>query len=169
MWVLRHSPCSQNNMKSSFWNLSVTCSTLCFHSPRVPFLSLPCSAFRLLPCGHREVSELASPGPPLSFRVSLLPLLLIEAQQDVAPVLRRLREKHLESFPLDMGWPLQPLPTAVSNPRFGATGPVAWWPGPGLQTTPLAPVCCPEDGARGRGCPAEPWCPVLFLGLQQVR
>lgn len=69
--MLRHSPRSQNNTKSSFWNLSITSSALCFYSLHVPFLSLPCSAFRLLPCAHRAVSELASPGPLLSFRVSL--------------------------------------------------------------------------------------------------
>lgn len=63
-------PCSQNNTKSSFWNLSITSSALCFYSLHVPFLSLPCSAFQLLPCAHRAVSELASRGPLLSFRVS---------------------------------------------------------------------------------------------------
>lgn len=91
----------------------------------------------------------------------LLPL-LVEAQPGVAPVLRRLREKHPERFPFETGWPLQPLPTAVSNPRSGATCPAARWLG-------AAPACCPEDGAVGRGGSAELADRVPFLGPQQSR
>lgn len=98
----------------------------------------------------------------------LLPL-LIEAQPGVAPVLRRLREKHLECFPFETGWPLQPLPTAMSNPRFGATRPPAWWLGAGLRTAPPAPACCPGDGAAGRGGSAELADRVPFLGPQKSR
>lgn len=135
--MLRRSPCSQNNTKSSFWNLSITSSALCFHSLHVPFLSLPCSAFRLLPCGHRAVSELASPGPLLSFRVSLAAPSPHQGPAGCGACPQETQGEASRAFPLRDGLASATSPHSREQPSL--RGHWAWWLGTGLHITPLLP------------------------------
>lgn len=127
--------------------------------PPCSFPFLPCSAFRLLPCAHRAVSELASPGPLLSFRVSLAAPSPHQGPAGCGACPQETQGEASRAFPLRDGLASAASPHSREQPSLRSHGPVRG--GRGLVTRHPACSCLLP---RGRSCGAE--AALLSLGAQ---